>query len=164
VTRCPREECPRRVHSSRSSCLFNHRGREVAQRRPRGGIMATKITREVLESFLNCKYKGHLKLAGQEGTRSDYEQLLAAARVEVSRRASEKLLARHPKEEVERDLVLAPVTLKRGTAFLLNATLEDERVSLAFDGLKRVPGPSKLGDFHYVPVLFSEGRQIRKQQ
>src|SRR5262245_16709096 len=126
--------------------------------------MATKITREVLESFLNCKYKGHLKLAGQEGTRSDYEQLLAASRVEVSRRASEKLLARHPKEEVERDLVLAPVTLKRGTAFLLNATLEDERVSLAFDGLKRVPGPSKLGDFHYVPVLFAEGRQVRKQQ
>src|SRR5262249_14919097 len=48
--------------------------------------------------------------------------------------------------------------------FLLNATLEDERVSLAFDGLKRVPGPSKLGDFHYVPVLFAGGRQVRKQQ
>ena len=26
-----------------------------------------------------------------------------------------------------------------------------------FDGLKRVDGPSKLGDFHYVPVLFHEG-------
>jgi predicted RecB family nuclease len=30
--------------------------------------------------------------------------------------------------------------------------------------LQRVPGPSKLGDFHYVPVLFCGGRQIRKQQ
>ncbi|MCI0458922.1 MAG: IS66 family transposase [Gemmataceae bacterium] len=27
-----------------------------------------------------------------------------------------------------------------------------------------MPGPSKLGDFHYVPVLFSEGRHLRKQQ
>jgi hypothetical protein len=34
--------------------------------------MATKITRDVIESYLNCKYKGHLKLAGQQGTRSDY--------------------------------------------------------------------------------------------
>ena len=42
--------------------------------------MATKITRDIIESFLNCKYKGHLKLAGQQGTRSDYELLLAESR------------------------------------------------------------------------------------
>jgi predicted RecB family nuclease len=35
---------------------------------------------------------------------------------------------------------------------------------LSFDGLKRVPGPSKLGDFHYIPMLFYEGRQIGKEQ
>jgi hypothetical protein len=35
--------------------------------------MATKITRDVLESYLNCKYKGHLKLVGQVGTKTDYE-------------------------------------------------------------------------------------------
>ena len=27
-----------------------------------------------------------------------------------------------------------------------------------------MPGPSKLGDFHYVPMLCSEGRQVRKHQ
>jgi predicted RecB family nuclease len=126
--------------------------------------VATKITSDVLESYLHCKVKGHLKLAGQQGTRSDYELLLAESRDEVSRRATDKILARHSKEEVERDVGLTQVALKRGAAFLLNATLEDEHVSLAFDGLQRLPGPSKLGDFHYVPVLFSEGRQVRKQQ
>jgi predicted RecB family nuclease len=126
--------------------------------------MATKITRDVLASYLHCKVKGHLKLAGQQGTRSDYELLLAESRDEVARRATDKILARHSKEEVERDVGLTQAALKRGAAFLLNATLEDEHVSLAFDGLQRVPGPSKLGDFHYVPVLFSEGRQVRKQQ
>ena len=34
--------------------------------------MATKITRAIIESYLNCKYKGHLKLAGEGGTKSDY--------------------------------------------------------------------------------------------
>ena len=126
--------------------------------------MATKITRDIIESFLNCKYKGHLKLAGQKGTRSDYQLLLAESRDEVRRRAIDKILARHPEEEVERDVVLTPAVLKKGAAFLLNATLENEYGSLAFDGLKRVPGPSKLGDFHYVPVLFFEGRRVRKLQ
>ena len=29
------------------------------------------------------------------------------------------------------------------------------------DGLKRVEGPSKLGDFHYAPILFFEGEKVR---
>ena len=33
-----------------------------------------------------------------------------------------------------------------------------------FDGLKRMEGESKLGDFHYLPVLFHEGRQVKKEQ
>ena len=38
--------------------------------------MATKITRQILEAYLNCKTKAHLKLAGQHGVVSDYEALL----------------------------------------------------------------------------------------
>ena len=42
--------------------------------------MPTKIARDVLESYLNCKYKGYLKLTGQQGTKSDYENLLTELR------------------------------------------------------------------------------------
>src|SRR5262249_35388091 len=63
-----------------------------------------------------------------------------------------------------RDVPLTPTVLKRGAAFLLNATLEDDSHSLRFDGLARVPGASRLGDYHYVPVLFTEGRQVRRPQ
>ena len=45
--------------------------------------MAMKITRDVLESYLHCKTKAHLKLAGQQGNISDYEALLIANRQEV---------------------------------------------------------------------------------
>ena len=96
--------------------------------------MATKITREIVESYLNCKFKGHLKLAGRQGLRSAYELLLAEARDEVRRRATDTILSRHPAAEVERDTVLSLAVLKRGAAFLLNAVLEDEHIALAFDG------------------------------
>ena len=32
--------------------------------------MATKITRDILESYLHCKFKAHLKLTGQQGIKT----------------------------------------------------------------------------------------------
>ena len=63
-----------------------------------------------------------------------------------------------------RDIPLTAAALRAGPSFVLDATLEDDVLSLRFDGLKRVDGPSKLGDFHYVPVLFHEGRKVGKEQ
>ena len=63
-----------------------------------------------------------------------------------------------------RDIPLTAATLRAGSSFVLNATLEDDLFSLSFDGLKRVDGPSKLGDFHYVPMLFHEARKVGKKQ
>ena len=45
-----------------------------------------KITNEVLEGYLNCKTKGHLKLAGETGTKSDYEAMTDGG--EAGRRGS----------------------------------------------------------------------------
>jgi hypothetical protein len=45
--------------------------------------MATKITKDILESYLHCKVKGHLKLIGQQGAKCDYESLLTERRTKV---------------------------------------------------------------------------------
>ena len=37
--------------------------------------MAVKVTRDILEAFLNCKLKGHLKLAGQHGVATEYAKM-----------------------------------------------------------------------------------------
>ena len=126
--------------------------------------MATKITREVLEAYLYCKTKAHLKLAGQQGSMSDFEALLVANRQDVRQKATGKIVAGHPESEVARDISLTVAALRSGPPFVLDATLEDDLVSLRFDGLKRVDGPSKLGDFHYVPMLFHEGRKVGTEQ
>src|SRR3954452_14909055 len=126
--------------------------------------MATKITRDVLESHLHCKTKAHLKLAGQQGSVSDYEGLLAASRQEVRQQAIGKIPERYAEGEVARGIPLTAAALRAGPSFVLDATLEDDSMSLRFDGLKRVDGSSQLGDFHYVPMLFYEGRRVGKQQ
>ena len=40
--------------------------------------MTLKITQDVIESYLHCKYKSYLKLTGEQGSLSDYEQILLA--------------------------------------------------------------------------------------
>ncbi len=124
--------------------------------------MTTKLTREVLEAHLHCRFKGHLKQTGQTGTRSDYEAMLLAARDQTRLRAIDKIVSRH--EGVIRNVPFTASTLKRGPSWILDATLEDDACSLRFDALKRVDGPSQLGDYHYVPVLFHEGEKVRKEQ
>ena len=126
--------------------------------------MPAKITRHVLESYLNCKYKGYLKLTDQEGAKSDYENLLTEMRAEVRLAAIDKILARHPGEEIPRNIPLTAAALKQGAPFLLDATLEDDLVSVTFDGLIKADGPSKLGQYHYIPILFHEGEKIGKEQ
>jgi predicted RecB family nuclease len=126
--------------------------------------MGTKITRDVLESYLRCKTKAHLKLTDQQGTPPDYEALLAESRGRVRLAAVDRILAQHPADDVVRNIPLTAPALKEAPSIVLDATLDDDNLSLHFDGLKKVDGASALGGFHYVPMLFHEGRQARKEQ
>jgi predicted RecB family nuclease len=122
----------------------------------------TKITRDVLESYLSCKYKAHLKLAGQQGARCDYESLLSGVRGEVKARTAKALRARHAESLIASNVPLTPEVLGKGWLVILDASLEADELSILFDGLERKDGRSKIGDFHYLPVLCHEGRKVRK--
>ena len=122
------------------------------------------IAREILESYLNCKLKGHLKLAGEQGTKSDYEMLMTDLRVEQARLASQKLEARQKKGEVLRGVEASLSVMRRGIPLILDVVVKDDILSVKIDGLRRVDGPSRLGEFHYVPILFVEGENFRREQ
>jgi hypothetical protein len=61
--------------------------------------MTTKITRDTIESYLNCKYKGHLNLSGESGTESDYVAMTTAAKQVSRESALAKLVARFGVED-----------------------------------------------------------------
>jgi predicted RecB family nuclease len=126
--------------------------------------MEAKITRDVLESYLFCKYKSYLKLIGQHGSKSDYENLLTGIRSEVRLNTVDKIRVQNQENQVVNNIALTTSVLEQGPLFILEATIEDDRISLSFDGLKKVPGASKLGQFLYVPLLFHEEAKIRREQ
>ena len=55
------------------------------------------------------------KLTGQQGTKSDYENLLTELRTEVRLAAIDKILARHAGEEIPRNIPLTTPVLRRGS-------------------------------------------------
>jgi predicted RecB family nuclease len=125
--------------------------------------MTMKITRAVLEGYLECTYKGRLRLAGEPGEESDYQKMTTEQEVQVRALAFTDQLARHPGGEVCRGARLTVANLGRGAPLVLDATIEDEEVSLQFDGLMRVEGASRLGAFHFAPVLCQAGPTVRRQ-
>jgi predicted RecB family nuclease len=126
--------------------------------------MNPRITTDMLEAYLHCRYKGQLKQAGELGRQSDYEAVSAELRADVRRRVVDRIVAHHAGGKVIRGAPLTAPMLRHGPEFVLDALLEDDTFSLRFDGVKRVDGPSKLGDYHYVPVLFHGGGSVRKEQ
>ena len=118
------------------------------------------ITTDILESFLQCRYKSYLQLVGEQGVPSEYERLLRETRARVRLAAMDKLLTQHSASASLGHLTVTPAVLKRGAPLVLDATIEDEHLMLRCDALQRVPGPSQLGDFHYIPVLCHDAERL----
>jgi predicted RecB family nuclease len=110
-----------------------------------------------------CQYKGCLKLGGQEGEKSDFERMTSEEESEVRIRGLEYLLSCHPAGETCQGATLTADDLAQGTSVFLDAKVDTEVVSLRYDGLVRVEGVSRLGNFHYVPVICQAGLKIRRQ-
>lgn len=143
------------------STIVTRRLRIVA---PEGSSMATKITGEIIESYLNCKYKGHLKLAGESGTQSDYETMTTAARASAREQTLARLVARFSEGHACQGTAITAAFLKQRVPILLDGDLEDESLSLRFDALKGEEGASKIGDYHYIPILHSYGDKVGRRE
>src|SRR5262245_24238127 len=108
-------------------------------------------------------YKGSLIQLRHHAIKSHHENLLSDATDQQSLTLIEKIITQHRQDQAPRGIPLTDSVLKQGLPFILETTLEDATISLSFDGLKKATGPSKLGDFHYIPMSFHGEYKIRKE-
>ena len=115
--------------------------------------MQPSLSERIVASYLLCKTKASLELAGETGTKSEYEALLEEARDRVR----VKFLDQLGKDSVLDGVTLNRKVLKAGAAAISNAALESEGSNYHCDLLVRGQGTSALGDFHYVPAIVYGG-------
>jgi predicted RecB family nuclease len=122
--------------------------------------MANRITNEVVEAHLLCAYKGHLKMAGERGVPSEYELMISECRKRIFTAAVSKLRLRHGGPAPPQGSKLDRALLERRSPLLVDILLETEDLSLRFDALLRVEGESRIGAFHYIPVLVHGNEKV----
>jgi predicted RecB family nuclease len=126
--------------------------------------MAMRITNEILEAYLDCKTKGHLKLVGETGTKSDYGAMTEAASRGSRELSLAGIVARSGEVNAYRGTAITAARLKQGAPLLVDAVVEDDGMSIRFDALKRADGASKLGGHYYVPVLHNHGDKVGRSR
>jgi hypothetical protein len=122
-----------------------------------------KITREVLEGYLHCKTKGLLILAGERGTKPEYEvwRQTLAARQRTS--AAAAITARYQGRLVAEDIALTVPNIKSKPDAILNGNFENEAISLSLDALIKAEPSGSQSQSNYIPTLFHDG-EIRPLQ
>jgi predicted RecB family nuclease len=126
--------------------------------------MAAKISTQVLESYFECKFKAHLKLSGEHGVPSEYANITGEENRRFKSAAKQRMVKAYNDQQVLAGVTLTRPLLRAGSPLILDATFEDERVHLQFDGIMKVDGVSAVGPFHYAPILFHDGRVVRQPQ
>ncbi len=121
------------------------------------------ITDHIAENYLDCKRKAYLALAGQIGVLHDYQKSVNELREQYRPKALAALL-QHCRVDAAPTLAsVATRDLKLGYPVIADCTVENVEHQFHFDALCRTEGDSTLGHFHYLPVAFIHGDQVRDE-
>jgi len=116
--------------------------------------------RKIIESYFKCKYKSYLYSVGEEGIISDYDKQSLESSLTFKEKAVLRICESHCKTDIISKISLTNKLLKHGPLYILGGTGQYCNLSILFDGLKKVEGPSKIANFHYVPILIKESENI----
>lgn len=114
------------------------------------------ITDELLEAFLQCKYKARLRALGRTEQPSDFEKHRMSQDKAHCAQVQAKLFPlpeAAPRPEAPPALLDA-ATLKQGQTRLQNVRVQSANLAARIDAIERVDVPSSLGCFSYRAIQY----------
>jgi predicted RecB family nuclease len=123
-----------------------------------------RITRDVIESYLDCRYKAYLKLTGHGDFARDHPSLFLDGDPRLPLTSAGKVRSLQIKDQTAKSVELTPSFLRKGASRILDAVFETGLISLHIEGLQRVAGSSAIGNFHYLPFVFQTDAKAHESQ
>jgi hypothetical protein len=115
-----------------------------------------------LDSYLRCKTKGFLTLAGRHGIESDYERWRIELGERQRLRATANLLLRYRGYQVSEGIVLLASRLREGVDdLILHGRFENGLISMNFDALVKAESLATLSQGHSYQSFFTTGPSVR---
>jgi predicted RecB family nuclease len=122
-----------------------------------------KIANAIITDYLACKYKAYLLASNIAGQRSDYEEFFNQRQLKYIRAATGAPLDLVSRTHYIQSKPITVADLEKGVDALSNVCLETDQLQITVHYIKRVPGISSLGPFHYEPALFSADEEGRNE-
>jgi hypothetical protein len=125
--------------------------------------MKTLITNELFSDFIECRYRGYLRLTGATGPKSDLDDETGRLREAYRTQAHEHLIRvyRNQGKRLSTDVELSVVLANRYD-LAVDVTGADATASVRFDGLMAAPG-NVSGSPNYIPVIFVNNNKVSKE-
>lgn len=122
------------------------------------------ITKEHIESYLQCEYKAYLQRAGNIGNKTEYELFFHDIQKKHTPQAVQRLLQSTekclPAEDIEIDIDI----LKERYNAIINGSIVVDDFHVRVEVLQKVTIPSRLGDFSYIPLIVSYKENLTKKE
>jgi len=126
--------------------------------------MKTLITNELFSDFIECRYRGYLKITGASGSKSDLVDVSGRLLESYHSQAREHLLRAYRDEgkQVCTDVGLSVVLANRYD-LAIDVTATDTNVSVRFDALMAAPGNASGSQPFYIPTVFVNNDKVSKE-
>jgi predicted RecB family nuclease len=126
--------------------------------------MKTVVTDELFSDFIECRYRGYLKITGANGPQSNLVDVSGRLREGYHSQAREHLLRAYPDDgkQVCKDVGLSVVLANRYD-LAINVTATDTNASVRFDALMAAPGNASGSQPDYIPIIFVNSEKVSKE-
>ncbi|HYL74780.1 MAG TPA: IS66 family transposase [Bryobacteraceae bacterium] len=126
--------------------------------------MKTLITNELFSDFVECRYRGYLKITGASGPTSDLIDVSGRLREGYHSQAREHLLRtyRDKGKQACTDVGLSVVLANRYD-LAIDVTATDTNVSVRFDALMAAPGNATGSQPDYIPIIFVNNDKVSRE-
>ena len=126
--------------------------------------MKTLITNELFLDYIECRYRGYLKITGATEPKSDFLDVSGILRERYHSQAREHLLRAYRDEgkQVCTDVGLSVVLANRYD-LAIDVTATDTNVSVRFDALMATPDNASGSRPDYIPIIFVNNDKVSKE-
>ncbi len=113
------------------------------------------ISREDIESYLQCEYKAYLQRAGKIGNKTEYELCFHDIQKKYTSQVVQKLRQSAEIVSVAEGIEIDTNIVKTRFNTIINGSITVHDFHVQVEVLQKVSIPSKVDDFQYVPLIIS---------
>lgn len=118
-----------------------------------------KITSDLIEAFVRCRYKAYLKCTSQQGSATEFDSLERRLAHAYEEKAGQRLAERFSPNEAAYGPLPVEQLLKGRQRLVLNAAISDEQHSVTLPAVERL-GSGRQQD--YASVIFTPSNKVTR--